>query len=37
MPEISRVGVDLAKSVFTVHGVYATGHTVCARQCGGNG
>jgi hypothetical protein len=28
MKEITTVGVDLAKSVFTVHGVDATGRTV---------
>ncbi|MGH6741219.1 MAG: IS110 family transposase [Bradyrhizobium sp.] len=31
MKEITTVGVDLAKSVFTVHGVYATGHAVLRK------
>jgi transposase len=31
MKEITTVGVDLAKSVFTVHGVDAAGHTVLRK------
>ena len=31
MKEITTVGVDLAKTVFTVHGVDATGHTVLRK------
>ena len=31
MKEITTLGVDLAKSVFTVHGVDATGHTVLRK------
>jgi transposase len=31
MREITTVGVDLAKSVFTVHGVDAAGHTVLRK------
>lgn len=31
MKEITTVGVDLAKSVFTVHGVDATGRTVLRK------
>src|SRR5690348_13217204 len=31
MKEITTVGVDLAKSVFTVHGVDATGYTVLRK------
>jgi hypothetical protein len=37
MKEITTVGVDLAKSVFTVHGVDATGRTMlrCQGLCAG--
>ena len=31
MKEITTIGVDLAKSVFTVHGVDATGHTMLRK------
>ena len=31
MKEITTVGVDLAKSVFTVHGVNSAGHTVLRK------
>ena len=31
MKEITTLGVDLAKSVFTVHGVDATGRTVLRK------
>ncbi len=32
MEEVSTIGVDLAKSVFQVHGVDATGKAVVRRQ-----
>ena len=31
MREVTTVGVDLAKSVFTVHGVDAAGHPVLRK------
>ncbi len=32
MNEVSTIGLDLAKSVFQVHGVDASGETVIRRQ-----
>jgi hypothetical protein len=32
MSEIITVGLDLAKSVFQVHGVDCAGHAFCARS-----
>ena len=34
MPVIVTIGIDLAKNVFVVHGVDATGKPVLARQLG---
>ena len=30
--EITTLGIDLAKSVFQVHGIDAAGNVVCARS-----
>ena len=34
MNEITTIGLDLAKHVFQVHGVDATGRRFCASGCG---
>jgi len=34
MVEIITIGLDIAKSVFQVHGVDASGSVVVRRQCG---
>lgn len=32
MTQISTIGLDIAKDVFQVHGVNASGHVVCLRR-----
>ena len=35
MEEVSTIGLDLAKSVFQVHGIDAAGRVWCAGSCVG--
>ena len=34
MSEITTIGIDIAKNVFQIHGVYETGGVVVRRQLG---